>query len=62
MHKYITSDVRTRLTLLPPDEVKEVWRSDYDSMVGHMIYERPLPSFDEIQRSIAELQNRFRNL
>lgn len=56
-----TPDVRTRLTLLPPDEVKEVWRSDYDSMVGHMIYERPLPTFEEILLAIAELQDRFRN-
>lgn len=55
-----TPDIRTRIELLPPANVLDDWRSDYKEMQSSMIY-GARPSFDELMRKMAELEQAFRN-
>ena len=43
-----------------PLTVEEAFRTDYDEMRGSFIYEEAPLSFDELLRSIASIQERFR--
>ncbi len=53
-------EIRDNIVLIPPTEIIEKWRDDYDIMAGTMIYGDKL-TFDELVVRIEELQNRFRN-
>lgn len=54
-----TPDIRSRIVLTPPAECVEDWKSDYQAMQGSMIYNNP-PSFEELLRSMAELEMAFK--
>ena len=53
-------DIRKRISLLPPDNVIDDWRNDYKDMQSSMIYGEK-PSFEELIRKMAELENTFHN-
>jgi len=55
-----TSDIRDRICLIPPINVIEEWRKDYETMQKVMIYGQSL-SFDDLITKINELEKRFRN-
>lgn len=55
-----TPDVRHRVCLLPPAEVLEVWKEDYDTMVINMIYDDVKPSFGTILESAKVIEQMFR--
>ncbi|MDR1593848.1 MAG: hypothetical protein LBS43_05100 [Prevotellaceae bacterium] len=53
-----TPDIRRRICLVPPPQVIDDWRQDYEKMQGTMIYGESLP-FDKLLARIEELQGRF---
>ena len=55
-----TPDTRTRIRLLPPDDVIDDWRSDYKDMQSSMIYGEK-PTFTELMKKMRELENLFHN-
>lgn len=55
-----TPDIRKRIKLRPPDDVIDDWRNDYKDMQSSMIYGEA-PSFEELMRKMAELENTFHN-
>lgn len=55
-----TPDIRRRIALVPPQNVLEEWKNDYDSMVMNMIYEDNPPAFADILKSMAEIERRFK--
>ncbi|GHV29499.1 nucleotidyltransferase [Bacteroidia bacterium] len=55
-----TPDIRNRICLVPPTQVLDDWRQDYEKMQNTMIYGDSLP-FDKLLTRIEELQERFRN-
>lgn len=55
-----TPDVRQRIVLFPPESVCEDWRNDYDTMVGNMIYEDRIPTFDEILADLVRIEGLFK--
>ncbi|GHT36231.1 nucleotidyltransferase [Bacteroidia bacterium] len=54
-----TPDIRCRICLVPPAQVLDDWRQDYEKMQGTMIYGDSLP-FDKLLMRIEELQEWFR--
>ena len=56
-----TPDVRKRINLVPPNEVIDIWKDDYDTMVFNMIYDDTKPSFDDIIKSAKEIENMFKH-
>jgi hypothetical protein len=50
---------RDTISFLPPDEVVDLYRSDYTTMLELMIY-GAAPNFDEIIHQLKDLQGRFR--
>lgn len=55
-----TPDVRDRIVLLPPDDIRKIWEEDYSAMQQTMIYGESKP-FEELLARMGELQDRFRN-
>lgn len=55
-----TPDIRDRIVLLPPADVRTAWETDYESMRNTMIYGDSLP-FGDLLARMEELQTRFRN-
>lgn len=55
-----TPDIRDRIVLLPPADVRSAWETDYESMRKSMIYGDSLP-FVALLARMEELQERFRN-
>lgn len=55
-----TPDVRDRIQLVPPQECRANWQTDYEQMTGAMIYGEK-PTFAELIESMMELEKRFRN-
>lgn len=53
-----TPDIRKRIRLLPPDDFIDDWHNDYKDMQLSMIYGEK-PSFEELMRKMAELENMF---
>lgn len=53
-----TPDIRKRIRLLPPDDVIDDWRNDYNDMQSYMIYGGK-PTFEELKRKMEELENMF---
>lgn len=56
-----TPDIRKRLVLLPPENVRKEWEADYKAMSESMIYGKQL-SFEQLLSKIVELQARFRSI
>ena len=48
------------IDFLPPLTVEEAFRTDYNEMRSSFIYKEATLSFDELLRSIASIQERFR--
>jgi hypothetical protein len=57
---YTTHAPRT-INFVPPTDVIDAWREDYNAMRASMIY-GDAPSFDELIEKIRELNKRFRAL
>ncbi|MCQ2113632.1 MAG: nucleotidyl transferase AbiEii/AbiGii toxin family protein [Bacteroidaceae bacterium] len=55
-----TPDIRDHIQLVPPKESVEIWRADYDKMLGAMIYGSP-PTFDELLESMQKLESLFKS-
>ncbi len=49
------------ISFYPPQELIEAFRADYANMTKTFIF-KEAPTFDELMRRIAELQERFRNM
>ena len=49
------------IEFLPPASVQDAYRSDYNEMRGSFIYEKDPLSFDDLMKSIAAIQERFRS-
>jgi predicted nucleotidyltransferase component of viral defense system len=56
-----SGDIRKNICLIPPPQVLDDWRKDYEKMQNTMIYGNSL-SFDKLLKRIEELQKRFREL
>ncbi|MCI5981545.1 MAG: nucleotidyl transferase AbiEii/AbiGii toxin family protein [Bacteroidales bacterium] len=56
-----SQDISQRIQLVPPINIIDVWREDYETMKEMMIYGSK-PSFSTIIESMKELQEKFRNL
>ena len=55
-----TPDIRRRIRLLPPNDVMDYWRKDYNDMQVSMIYGEK-PTFDELMAKMKDLENKFHN-
>lgn len=55
-----TPDVRKRICLIPPQNVINTWKNDYDTMVANMIYDDIKPTFDNIINSVHKIEQMFR--
>lgn len=55
-----TPDVRKRICLIPPKEVIDIWKEDYDAMVLNMIYDEVRPTFNDILRSAQIIERMFK--
>lgn len=55
-----TPDVRDRIQLVPPQECRSNWQTDYEQMTGAMIYGEK-PTFAELMESMKDLERRFYN-
>ena len=49
------------IEFLPPASVHDAYRSDYNEMRGSFIYEKDPLSFDDLMKSVAAIQERFRS-
>lgn len=49
------------LSILPPDSVKDAWRSDYEQMRLHMIYGKSIP-FNDLIEQLKVLNDHIRQL
>ena len=48
--------------IVPPDEIIDEWRKDYDEMKREMIYSKQKPSFDEIIVRIHQLNDQLNKM
>jgi hypothetical protein len=55
-----TQDIRDRIILIPPANIRTVWETDYEAMRNTMIYGESLP-FEKLLKRMEELQEHFRN-
>ncbi len=55
-----TPDIRKRINIIPPANVKEEWENDYNIMVSNMIYEDNILSFRDILKIITIIENMFK--
>lgn len=55
-----TPDIRDRIILIPPANIRTAWETDYEAMRRTMIYGESLP-FEKLLKRMEELQERFRN-
>ena len=53
--------IRSRIQFIPPEELVEIWRRDYERMQEYFIYGESLP-YDQLIDRMKELQNRFRKV
>ena len=51
----------SRIHFIPPEELVEIWRRDYERMQEYFIYGDSLP-YDQLIDRMKELQNRFRKV
>jgi len=52
----------SKISILPPDTVIEDWKADYEVMLEQMIYEENPLSFDELIKSLRELNSQINSL
>jgi hypothetical protein len=50
------------LNPLPPDDVIDAWKSDYETMLEQMIYEQNPPSFEYIIKELTALKDKINAL
>ena len=50
------------LSILPPAQIMDAWREDYEYMLMHMIYDNDAPTFEQLIEVITELQKEIRML
>ena len=50
-----------KINFIPPAFIMDLWRKDYETMQGYMIYGKSLP-FDKLMDRIRELNERFRSI
>ena len=50
------------LSIIPPAQVMEAWRDDYEDMLLNMIYDTEAPDFDTLITVMKELQNTIKTL
>ena len=55
-----TQDIRDRIILIPPANIRTVWETDYEAMRNTMIYGESLP-FEKLLKRMEELKEHFRN-
>lgn len=55
-----TPESRHKLSLIPPSDVIDKWKDDYNLMVANMIYEDEVPSFQNLLEALAIIENKFR--
>lgn len=48
------------LNIIPPDYIKEQWKTDYDNMRLHMIYGKTV-SFEDLINSLKDFNENIRN-
>ena len=51
----------SRIQFIPPEELVEIWRRDYERMQEYFIYGESLP-YDQLIDRMKELQNRLRKV
>ena len=56
-----TTHTLDKINFIPPLNVIDLWKADYESMQKNMIYGKSLP-FDELIDRIKELNKRFRSI
>ena len=56
-----TPDVRKRITLIPPGDIRAAWKQDYKDMCSSMIF-GDKPTFEELLERMKTLEKRFRSL
>jgi predicted nucleotidyltransferase component of viral defense system len=56
-----TTHTPDKINFVPPLNIIDLWKADYESMQNNMIYGKSLP-FDELIDRIKELNERFRNI
>ena len=56
-----SQDIRKNICLIPPTQIIDNWKQDYETMQNTMIYGESL-SFDKLVERLEELQERFRKL
>jgi len=56
-----TTHTPDKINFVPPLNVVDLWKADYESMQKNMIYGKSLP-FDELMDRIKELNERFRKI
>lgn len=54
-----TPDVRKRICLIPPSDIRSAWEQDYKSMCASMIF-GDKPTFEELLKQMETLEKRFR--
>lgn len=54
-----TPDIRKRICLTPPISVMEAWTDDYETMVANMIYEKTIPSFNDLLDTVRGIERKF---
>ena len=54
-----SQDIRPNICLIPPKQVIDDWRQDYETMQRTMIYGKS-PAFDELINRIKQLEERIR--
>ncbi len=54
-----TPDVRKRICLIPPTDIRSAWKEDYKSMCSSMIFGEK-PTFEELLSQMETLEKRFR--
>ena len=59
--RYLTADGPQTLSILPPPEVRDAWKKDYQAMQDSMIYEES-PSFDRLIETLSALNQRINAL
>lgn len=61
--KYVDYDRHApeRIDFLPPEDMRDRWREDYDEMQRHFIFGKAL-DFDSLMTRMAVLRNRFRKI
>lgn len=58
---YTTHNPET-INFIPPENIMQDWKEDYENMRKHFIYGHETLSYDKLIEKIKELQNRIRKI